>query len=340
MAQQLIQDRTPAAYTGVESYARAHSKEDAGALAWLVVGYAHVIDRDFAKAIDPLNRAKPLAGDLGDYVAYYLGTWYLQTGAGPKSGGARQFLCYVSGLAFDSRLHLSYANALLDEGRASEVTELLEKDRLPARSDIELALGKAYATLKQNAKASEAFSNIYFNMPLSAEAEPAYEELKKLPIASQSTPAQRKTRAELLMKGTRYADAIDEYRDIASHATPDSRISAELAFAEALHRGGRNREAKSEVTNLSGGTPEQSAQRLYILAEVAGPRARTTLSIARSTNASRRLRVLGLSRPSYWSRIFTSCTMSPIRHWTLSANHSSVSRTEHAPRTRTGRLLG
>jgi len=37
MAQQLIQDRTPAAYTGVESFARTHAKEDAGALAWLVV---------------------------------------------------------------------------------------------------------------------------------------------------------------------------------------------------------------------------------------------------------------------------------------------------------------
>ena len=37
MAQQLIQDRSPAAYAGVESYARAHAKEDAGALAWLGV---------------------------------------------------------------------------------------------------------------------------------------------------------------------------------------------------------------------------------------------------------------------------------------------------------------
>ena len=46
MAQQLIQDRTPAGYAGVEAYARAHSKEDAGALAWLVLGYAHVLDHD------------------------------------------------------------------------------------------------------------------------------------------------------------------------------------------------------------------------------------------------------------------------------------------------------
>ena len=80
MAQQLILDRSPAGYAGVEAYARAHAKEDAGALAWLVVGYAHVLDHEYAKAIDPLNRAKPLAGDLGDYVAYWLGTCYLQTG--------------------------------------------------------------------------------------------------------------------------------------------------------------------------------------------------------------------------------------------------------------------
>ena len=239
MAQQLIQDRTPAAYAGVESYARAHSKEDAGALAWLVVGYAHVIDRDFAKAIDPLNRAKPLAGDLGDYVAYYLGTSYLQTGR--RAEGLAPLANFSSAYP-DSLLirdaHLSYANALLDEGRASEAADILEKDRLPARSDIEFALGKAYAALKQNPKASDAFSNIYFNMPLAAEADPANEELKKLSIAAQPTPAQRKTRADLLLKGKRYADAIDEYRDIASHATPESRISAELAYAEALHRGG------------------------------------------------------------------------------------------------------
>src|SRR5208282_5882346 len=51
MAQQLEQDRTPAAYTGVEAFARAHPQEDAGALAWLVVGYARVLDHEYAKAI-------------------------------------------------------------------------------------------------------------------------------------------------------------------------------------------------------------------------------------------------------------------------------------------------
>src|SRR5579864_5619228 len=155
MAQQLIQDRSPAAYAGVEAYARAHAKEDAGALAYLVLGYAHVLDKDYAKAIDPLNRAKPLAGDLGDYVAYYLGTCYLQTG---RQGEALATLADFDTAHTESLLtrdaDVTYAGALLTEGRASEAAPLLEKERLPVKSEIELALGRAYAALGQTSKAA------------------------------------------------------------------------------------------------------------------------------------------------------------------------------------------
>jgi soluble lytic murein transglycosylase len=270
MAQQLLQDRSPAGYAGVEAYARAHSKEDAGALAWLVVGYAHVLDHDCPKAIDPLNRAKPLAGDLGDYVADYLGTCYLQTGHQSEGLAA---LANFSAAYPDSLLirdaHLSYATALLTEGRASEAAELLEKDRLPARSDIEFALGRAYAALGQTTKAAEALANVYYNMPTAPEADAAYAELRRLPSSPPATLAQRKTRADLLMKAKRYNDAVDEYRELATHAAPEERPAAQLALADAMHRSGRNREAKSEVTALPGATPEQNAQQLYILGEVA-----------------------------------------------------------------------
>jgi hypothetical protein len=68
MARQLLENRTPAAYAGVQAYARKHSRDDAGALALLVVGYAHISDREYASAIAPLVRAQRHAGDLGDYV--------------------------------------------------------------------------------------------------------------------------------------------------------------------------------------------------------------------------------------------------------------------------------
>ena len=270
MAQQLIQDRSAAGYAGVEAYARAHAKEDAGALAWLVVGYAHVLDHEYAKAIEPLNRAKPLAGALRAYVAYYLGTCYLQTGhhAEGLATLANFSTTYPDSLLVrDARL--SYANGLLTEGRAAEAAELLENNRLPARSDFELAVGKAYAALHQTSKAAEALSNVYFNMPSSPDAEAAYSELIKLSGAPPTTAVQRRTRAELLIKARRFADASEEFRQLAIHATPETRPAAELALADALHRAGRNREAKAELTTLPGATPEQSAQRLYILGEVA-----------------------------------------------------------------------
>jgi soluble lytic murein transglycosylase len=270
MAQQLISDRTPAAYAGVEAYARAHSKDDAGALAWLVVGYARFLDHDCGKAIEPLNRAKPMAGDLGDYIAYYLGTCYLQMGR--KADGMAALANFETAYP-DSLLirdaHLSYANALLSDGHAAEAAVILEKDRLPARSDIELAIGRAFVGLGQTPKASDAFSNVYYNMPTSAEADAAYAELKKLSIATQPTVTQRKTRADLLMKAHRYSDASDEYRELAIKASPAERPAAELALADALHRSGRNREAKAELSSVSATTPEQNAQRLYLLAEVA-----------------------------------------------------------------------
>ena len=270
MAQQLIQDRTPAAYAGVEAYARAHAKEDAGALAWLVDGYAHILDRDYAHAIDPLNRAKPLSGDLGDYVAYYLGTCYEQTS---RQGEALATLANFETNYPDSLLvrdaHLSYAQALLIEGRGEEAAQLLGKDRLPVRSDIEFTLGKAYAASGQLMKAAEAFTNVYYSIPTAAEADAAYAELKKIPSAPPASDGQRKIRADLLMKARRYDNAIDEYRDLLVHAAPESRPGLTLSLADALHRAGRNREAKAELTTLPNANADQQAQRLYLLAEVA-----------------------------------------------------------------------
>src|SRR5262249_44729788 len=115
-----------------------------------------------------------------------------------------------------------YANALLNEGRAQEVVDLLEKDRDPIRSDIEFTLGKAYESLNQVPKASGIFRNLYFTMPLSVEATQADLELKKMDFSQlpQPTYSDRKTRADLLLKGRRYSDAADEYRALTDLADP------------------------------------------------------------------------------------------------------------------------
>ncbi len=273
MARQLLQDRTPAAYAGVEAYARRHAKEDAGALAWLVVGYAHVLDHDYAKAIDPLNRAKPRAGDLGDYANYYLASSYFQTG---RTAEAIATLSDFDSTYPESLLirdtHVLYANALLNEGRPQEVIALLEKDRQPTRVDTELALGRAYAAAGQTIKAVTTLRNLYYTVPLSGEANQAEIEFKRLAATGPIPPPglnERRTRADLLMKGKRFSDAASEYRDLLDEVSSSERPEVQLAMGVALRRAGQNREAKKALDSIPNPTSAINAERLFNLGEIA-----------------------------------------------------------------------
>jgi soluble lytic murein transglycosylase len=273
MARQLLQDRTPAAYTGVEVFARRHGKEDAGSLAWLVVGYAHIVDHDYLKAIDPLNRAKPRAGDLGDYVDFYLGTAYYQSGRLAEAVATLQGFDknYPESLLIRDA-HVAYGNALIADGRAPEAVELLENDRQPIRTDLELVLGRTYEVTGQPAKALAVFRNLYFTMPLSWEASQAEGELRKLaatPNTQAISFAEQKTRADLLAKGKQYNEAANEYRALLNEAGPENRLPIQMAMAEALRHAGRDKEAKKELEAIPESTPEMNAERLFNLGEIA-----------------------------------------------------------------------
>jgi soluble lytic murein transglycosylase len=273
MAQQLIQDRTPAAYAGVQAYAGRHSREDAGALAYLVIGYARVLDKNYALAIDPLNRAKPHAGDLGDYVDYYLGQAYFQTGHLAEAAttlGSFEKTYPESLLIRDT--HVLYANVLVADGRAPEAIELLEADRLPVRADLELALGRAYEAANQPGKALSIFRNLYYTMPLTWEASQVQGDLSKLAVAAQAQPVSvdaRKTRADLLAKGKQFSEAAGEYRELVDAVNPSERPTVQLELAEALHHAGENREAKKVLESIAPATPEINAERLFNLSEIA-----------------------------------------------------------------------
>jgi soluble lytic murein transglycosylase len=273
MAHQLLQDRSLAAYAGVDSYARRHAQEDAGALAWLVIGYAHTLDKGYAQAIDPLNRAKPRAGDLGDYVNFYLGTSYYQTGRHAEAVATLGAFdkAYPESLLIRD-VHVVYANALVADGRSQDAIELLEKDREPIRADLELALGRAYEAAGQPAKALAVFRHLYYTMPLSWEASQVDGDLRKLAGTPGTQPvsfAERRLRADLLAKGKQYNQAANEYHDLSNDAGPENRIVIEMAMAEALRHAGRAKEAKKVLESMPETTPEMNAERLFNLGEIA-----------------------------------------------------------------------
>jgi len=184
MAHQLLQDRSLAAYAGVDAYARRHAQEDAGALAWLVIGYAHTLDKGYAQAIDPLNRAKPRAGDLGDYVNFYLGTSYYQTGRHAEAVATLGAFdkAYPESLLIRD-VHVVYANAV--PTIVQKTKDALLQSNLNYQKDLdEVAVIVAQKMAGRENEIGERMANVYAN-------EFTEQELKDLVTFYKSTLGQK-----------------------------------------------------------------------------------------------------------------------------------------------------
>ncbi len=269
MARQLLDTRSRAAYSGVEAYARRHSADDAGALACLLLGYARILDQDYVAALEPLKRARTKAGELDDYVAYFLAVAY--SGAGDSANTIttlKDFATRYPDSVFARDAALIYGNALLAQDQAREAVSVLEARRNPPRSDIEFALGRAYLKLGETSMAVLALRRVYYAMPLTAEADEAQKTLNSISGAPPASLAERKARADLLLQGGRARDAVADYRNLLQGASAEERPAVQLALGVALHRAGNDAEAKATLETLSALPTELDARRLYELAEI------------------------------------------------------------------------
>jgi soluble lytic murein transglycosylase len=268
MARQLVENRTPAAYTGVEDYARRHAGSDAGALAWLAVGYSRVLDQQYPQAIAALEKAKPNAGDLYDYVRYLEALAY---GGQGNNGKVVEMLHNFEAESPESIFQKDvvdvFGNALTAQGKTEEAIAYLEAHRQPARAAVELALGKSYLHTNHPEKGMEILKHLYFTMPTSAEATEAATQLTATGSALGGGYGDEKTRADLLAKAGRWADAVHAYRQL-EHTAPVAELgSVEVALASALrHTNPEEARALLEQVQAAG---EANAQRLYLLGEIA-----------------------------------------------------------------------
>ena len=272
MAKQLVENRTPAAYTGVEGYAKKHAGTDAGSLAWLAVSYAHILDNDFAKAEPAIQKAKAHAGELADYVSYFEALTYGGTGQSDKVVEAlKDFTKKYPDSIFERDVVDIYGNALTAAGRPKEAIQYLEENRKPTRADVELALGRAYIRGGEIQKGVDILRRVYFLMPLSAQASAAGADLDALSANTSLTPisfADRKMRDQLLARANRWSDAAREYRLLLNDAPPEEKLEMTVSLGVALRRSGNLNDGRTllEQTEATG---EANAQRLYNLLEIA-----------------------------------------------------------------------
>lgn len=268
MARQLVENRTPAAYNGVEDYARRHAGSDAGALAWMAVGYSRVLDQQYPQAIAALEKAKPQAGELYDYVRYWEAICY------GGQGNSAKVVELLRGFDTESPESIFlkdvvdiYGNALTTEGRTQDAIAYLEAHRLPMRASVELALGKSYLHTDHPEKGMAILKHLYFTMPSSPEAAAAASQLSASGSTLEGSYGDEKTRADLLAKAGRWSDAVRAYRLLESTAPATELDGVKVALASALrHTNASESRTLLEQVQAAG---EANAQRLYLLGEIA-----------------------------------------------------------------------
>jgi soluble lytic murein transglycosylase len=273
MARQLVEFRTPAAYTGVENYAHTHAGTEAGALAWFAVGYAHYLDAQYPAAITALQKAQPQIGELKDYVAFFIGNSYL------LSNNPEESLAYLRdfGTRFPDSLYshdatIANAKALLALNQPSQAVKLLEDHRTPANAETEYYLGKAYVQSGQGKTGAEILQRVYYEYATSYLADAAYADLRKIPAETALPPvtyAQHLKRADALYKAHRYPAAADEYQYVVDLSPPGKQSEGLIQLANSYMHDGNTRKAKDALDRIPDDGSDASAEKWYQQAEIA-----------------------------------------------------------------------
>jgi soluble lytic murein transglycosylase len=345
MARQLVEFRTPAAYTGVENYAHTHPGTEAGALAWFAIGYAHYLDAQYPAAIAALQKAQPQIGELKDYVAFFIGNSYV------LSNNPEESLAYLRdfGTRFPDSLYehdatIANAKALLALNRPSDAVRLLEAHRAPAKAETEYFLGKAYVQAGQGRNGAEILQRVYYEFATSYLADQAEADLRKIPEETSLPPvayAQHLKRADSLYAAHHYAAAADEYRYVVDFAPAGKQSAGLIQLANSYMHDGNTRQAREALDRIPDDGSEASAEKWYQQLEID----RKTNDDASISNILEHMRASTPKSTWFEEALLSTGNMYLLRKdydraSTTIARFTSASRTEPRLRTLTGSARG
>jgi len=270
MAQQLAATRSVAAYSGVESYARAHPGEGAAA-AYLAVGHAYVLDHRYSEAADTFRRAGVSGTALDDYADYLGAQASVEAGKGADAYGMLdRFAERHPESIFKANAPVLLANAHLQQsdpqGALRVLTPLADSPQ-GSHADFRYALGRAYQMSGDTTHAAAVYRSLYVSLPLSMEAAQARTQMQAMSMSF--TAAERKTHADQLFNAKRYTEAGAEYHAIEKDATGLSQAdhNALLIYAAACDMKMKHI-SRREVEKLPQTTDDSAALKMYLLAEV------------------------------------------------------------------------
>jgi soluble lytic murein transglycosylase len=271
MAQQLLVDRTPAAYAGVLAYASAHPGA-AAASAELAIGHAYMLDHRYAEAETEFRQASNHGVALDDYAEYLEAQAAVQ---GNRPQDALPLLIHFAdrhpGSVFDASAPILMANAYLagsDATGALRVLQPLVGSPMGSHVDFRFALAKAYQLSGNSQRAAILYRGIYLGDPLSPNAADA-----KAQMASMNVPlsaAERKQHADAMFNAKQYTAAEEEYRALeksGSDLSQSDRDALEIYAAVCDLR--LKKLSRQEVEHLPVTGDDSAALKIYLQSELA-----------------------------------------------------------------------
>ncbi|MGA8939887.1 MAG: outer membrane protein assembly factor BamD, partial [Acidobacteriaceae bacterium] len=271
MAQQLVLERSPAAYAGVIAYANSH-KGEAAASAELALGHAYMLDGRYGEAEMQFRQASIHGAALDDYADY------LQAQAAVQGGHPQDAIPLLNhfadrhpGSLFDNSAPILLANAYLAGGDSNGALHILQPwigSTIGNHVDFRFALAKAYQANGNMDKAAVLYRGIYLGDPLSPEAANA-----KTQMALMNTPlsaAERKEHADAMFNAKQYTLAGDEYRALeksGKELSQSDRDALEIYAAVCDLR--LKKLSRKEVENLPVTGDDSAALKIYLESELA-----------------------------------------------------------------------
>ncbi|HEY3988186.1 MAG TPA: transglycosylase SLT domain-containing protein [Acidobacteriaceae bacterium] len=276
MAQQLAQNRTPAAYSGVAHYADTH-KGDAAAAAYLALGHAYLLDRRFPDAIAALGHADAAGDALDDYAAYLTAQAEMQSNQLPQAETVLDgFAAKYPDSVFVPQMPVLLANLALAQGDPQTALHVLSEhaaEPTAIKPDYILALARAQQIAGDTGAAARSFRRVYLGFPLTPEAAQAKTQLQTMGANAALTVAEREHHANALYAAGRYNEAYDDYRALAADpGVQDAEQHDRLLVAAAACDYKLKRAYRQQIAGLPDTNGEAGARRLYLLTELARDR--------------------------------------------------------------------
>jgi len=286
MAQQLAQTPTAAAFAGVSSWAHSHTGE-AAATAYLALGHAYLLQRNFSDAVGALHSAHAAErttsqpdGALADYTDYLTAQAFLQSNQLPQAETVLNTYVekYPDSIFVDS-VPILRANLMVQEGNPQAALAALNPHRqepVAGKADFQLALAKAEAMAGHSDEALRLFEHVYLDYPLSIEAGVARSQLGTNGVLATLPPDKRRAHADALYNAGHYRDAEDEYRSLAGQPNIEESVRNALLVAAAECDWKMKSLSQAQLNSIPDTNDEAGARRMYLLMELARDRGDST----------------------------------------------------------------